>query len=101
MDRRCASAAEEFILLARQSRKVTLFGSNFAGCLDYSNLREIELSSGDYFLRLPVSRSRRLPDRPVDLAGIEPDVRIPDSESDPLGFAHEHLIRMDRRRDSR
>jgi hypothetical protein len=86
IDGKCASAAEEFLLLARQSRKVTLFGTNTSGCLDYSNVRPVPLPSGRFLLKVPISRSRRLPDDPVDRAGIGPDVPIPTSEDDPVGF---------------
>jgi hypothetical protein len=86
MDNRCASAAEEFLLLARQSRKVVLFGSNSRGCLDYSNVRKIPLPSGSRVLGVPMSRSRRLPQSPVDGHGIAPDVRLAEGERDPVGF---------------
>ena len=45
IDEKCASSTEEFLLMAAQSKKVTLIGSNTRGSLDYSNLRNIELPS--------------------------------------------------------
>lgn len=73
-----ASSAEQFILTAKFSAKVTLFGnSNTAGVLDYSNAISQDFPSKKYELIFPMTRSRRLPDHPVDNIGIAPDVRIP------------------------
>lgn len=73
-----ASSAEQFLLDAKQSTKVVLFGNeNTAGVLDYSNITPKELPSGKYNLWLPATRSRRLPDFPIDNIGIAPEVIIP------------------------
>jgi hypothetical protein len=73
-----ASSAEQFLLEARESKKVTLFGNcNTAGILDYSNAVPVEFPSGKYELNYPMTRSRRLPDHPIDNIGIAPDVIIP------------------------
>ncbi|MGC9470627.1 MAG: S41 family peptidase [Bacteroidales bacterium] len=73
-----ASAAEQFLLAARQSDKVILFGNNStAGVLDYSNITPNNLPSGNYQLWCPMTRSKRLPENPVDNIGIAPDVIIP------------------------
>jgi hypothetical protein len=85
INERCASSCEEFLLAARQSEKVKLFGRHTAGVLDYSNVLEFTLPSGKRTLRLPCTRSRRLPDSPIDGIGIQPDVVIslsPDWNSD-------------------
>ena len=72
------SSAEQFLLDAKPSSKVTLFGNqNTAGVLDYSNAVEVDLPSGKYYMRYPMTRSRRLPDNPIDNVGISPDVMIP------------------------
>ncbi|MCX6287998.1 MAG: S41 family peptidase [Bacteroidetes bacterium] len=72
------SSAEQFLLAAKTSSKVTLFGNtNTAGVLDYSNSIPIDLPSGKYYMRYPMSRSRRLPENPIDNIGISPDVIIP------------------------
>ena len=73
-----ASSAEQFILTAKQSSKVTLFGnSNTAGVLDYSNAVPVNLPSGKFELVYPMTRSRRLPENPIDNIGIAPDIIIP------------------------
>jgi C-terminal processing protease CtpA/Prc len=78
IDGRCASTTEQFLLEARQSKKVILFGQPSDGCLDYANVCFLMLPSGKFFLTMPTSRSRRLPKNPVDNIGIAPDVLIPD-----------------------
>jgi len=73
-----ASSAEQFILTANHSSKVTLFGNeNTAGVLDYSNVINENFPSKRYELIFPITRSRRLPDNPIDNIGIAPDIRIP------------------------
>jgi len=73
-----ASAAEQFLLTAQHSDKVTIFGNeNSAGILDYSNITPHELPSGKYNLWLPATRSGRLPENPIDNIGIAPDIIIP------------------------
>jgi len=73
-----ASSAEQFLLTAQQSDKVILFGNcNTAGVLDYSNTIPNTFPSNNYQLWCPMSRSKRLPDNPIDNIGIAPDVIIP------------------------
>lgn len=73
-----ASSAEQFLLAAKQSDKVILFGNcNTAGVLDYSNITPTPLPSGKYQLWCPMTRSKRLPKDPIDNIGIAPDIIIP------------------------
>jgi C-terminal processing protease CtpA/Prc len=78
MDSRCASSCEEFLLTVRQSFAVKLIGQPSRGSLDYSNLRPHDLPSGERVLRYAISRSERLPDLPVDPAGVQPDIYMPE-----------------------
>lgn len=79
------SAAEQFLLTAKHSSKVTLFGnSNTAGVLDYSNAISENFPSNKYSLTFPMTRSRRLPDNPIDNIGIAPDVYIPYAATEQL-----------------
>jgi hypothetical protein len=99
MDSECASTTEQFLLLARQSKKVTLFGQHSAGVLDYANVRLFTLPSGNCFLAIPTTRSRRLPKEPIDNIGIAPDVHIrnlssPQTSGDPaVEFVQNYLKR--------
>lgn len=89
------STGEEFLLLARQSRKTTLFGQrNSGGVLDFSNVIGMPTPSGRYMLRWATSRSLRLPEYPVDPDGIPPDVRIPEEVADPVAYAAKWLERQ-------
>lgn len=92
VDRRCASTCEQFVLDARQSRKVKVLGAaNTGGLLDYGNARTVGLPSGQRRLHVPFTRSRRLPAGPMDLVGIMPDVRVRRDEADPVAFALRYL----------
>ncbi|MDR1121636.1 MAG: hypothetical protein LBM08_12060 [Dysgonamonadaceae bacterium] len=72
------SSAEQFLLAAKESDKVVLFGNcNTAGVLDYSNITSNSLPSNNYQLWCPMTRSKRLPESPIDNIGIAPDVIIP------------------------
>jgi C-terminal processing protease CtpA/Prc len=90
-----ASSAEQFLLLARQSHKVTLFGKrNSAGVLDFANVVGMPTPSGRYQVYWGTSRSLRVPDDPVDPDGITPDIRIPEKVDDPVAFAKAWLDRQ-------
>ena len=79
------SSAEQFILEARESKKVVLFGNrNTAGVLDYSIRVNEDFPSGKYEFYWPMTRSRRLPEHPIDNIGIAPDVLIPFPETKQL-----------------
>lgn len=93
VDRGCASSCENFVLDARQSRKVTVFGAeNTRGMGDYGNVRATWLP-GWRRLRIPTSRSRRLPDEPLDNVGVAPDVRLPAGLTDAVEVVRCHLLR--------
>jgi len=77
VDGDCASACEAFLLTARQSFNVKLIGRRTFGSLDFSNVRPFALPSGGRLLWYATSRSLRIPDLPVDLAGIPPDIYLP------------------------
>jgi C-terminal processing protease CtpA/Prc len=77
IDRACGSSCEEFLLAVRQGVNVKLVGRATFGSLDYSNLLPHTLPSAERVLWYATSRSCRLPDLPVDLAGIQPDIYLP------------------------
>ena len=41
---------------------------------------------------MPMTRSRRLPETPLDAIGLAPDVRIPREEADPIAFARRYIL---------
>ncbi len=93
-DRGCGSTCEEFLLAARQSLSVKLVGRSSYGTLDYSNLRPYDLPSGARRLFYATSRSNRLPDFQVDVAGVQPDIYLP-LPADDAG-KKEELVKVQR-----
>ena len=67
------STAEQFILSAKQSRKVKFFGKKTGGALDVSNMVEAVSPTGDFLFEYCISRSLRIPEMAVDDMGIHPD----------------------------
>jgi hypothetical protein len=83
IDKKCASATEQFLLLAKQSKKTTIYGyENSGGALDYANLNTVFTPSGYWYATVPTTRSARLPKNPVDPNGIKPDVLVPKDVKD-------------------
>ncbi len=82
-----ASAAEELVVAARQSAKVLVVGAPTYGALDYSNVREQVLPSGERTAYVPTTRRQWLPAFSVDAAGLAPDVRVPEGVEDWPAFA--------------
>ncbi len=72
----CGSTTEQFLLGAKQSRKVILIGNTTAGVLDYSNVRQVDFSCMNHILGYPTTRSRRIPDNAIDNIGIKPNVSM-------------------------
>ncbi|MGE6352735.1 S41 family peptidase [Flavobacterium sp. NPDC079362] len=70
------STAEEFLLIARQSKKVKLFGTTTEGVLDISNMHFVDFPCKDLKLGYSLSKSLRIPDMEVDQKGIQPDFYI-------------------------
>jgi C-terminal processing protease CtpA/Prc len=76
---RNGSADEQFLITARQSQKVKIFGRPTGGALDISNMNEVESPDGKYMLRYGVSKSNRAPVYCIDGVGIQPDYFLDES----------------------
>ena len=77
MDKGCGSTAEEFLLAARQSKKVILMGQPSAGVLDYANMRGAKMQQLPYALYYATSRSRRVDiGEGIDNKGISPQILL-------------------------
>ncbi|WP_418981788.1 S41 family peptidase [Alistipes sp.] len=75
-----ASSGEQFVLDVRAcSSRTTIYGrDNTLGCLDFSNLRRVDLPCCKISCMIPMTRSYRVAEgRGIDRDGIAPDVRIP------------------------
>ena len=68
-----ASTTEQFLLAAKQSKKVKLFGVTTLGALDISNMASVESPCKEFELRYCLSRSMRIPGMTIDDIGLQPD----------------------------
>ncbi|HEX8394633.1 MAG TPA: S41 family peptidase [Longimicrobium sp.] len=91
VDGGCASSCEQLLLAAKQSRKVTIFGQNSAGVLDYANVADVPTMCPVVRMRWATSRSGRLPADPVDPDGIAPHVRLDPADLFPLDAVQKQL----------
>jgi hypothetical protein len=87
------STDEQFLLEAKQSFKVKLFGRPTKGVLDISNVNVITSPDGAFNLHYSMSKSLRLPAFPIDDIGIQPDFYLDHEieEGDWIGFVQNIL----------
>lgn len=71
-----ASTTEQFLLVAKQSKKVKLFGRTTEGVLDISNMYFVDSPSKNFKLSYSLTKSFRIPDMQIDGKGIQPDFYI-------------------------
>lgn len=77
-----ASTTEQFLLAAKQSTKVKLYGVTTEGMLDVSNMNFVESPCGNITLGYCLSKSYRIPHMAIDDIGLQPDYYIDDSIPD-------------------
>lgn len=70
------STDEQFLLEARQSKKVKLYGRTTKGGLDVSNLSLVHSPNKDFVLVYALSKSLRIPEMTIDDKGVQPDYYI-------------------------
>ncbi len=74
-----ASTTEQFILAAKQSKKVKLFGNTTFGALDVSNMNFVVSPCKEFQLGYCTSISFRIPEMAIDDIGLQPDYYIDDT----------------------
>ncbi|WP_254448810.1 S41 family peptidase [Spirosoma rhododendri] len=82
IDKDCGSSTEYFVYEGKQSRKVTTFGTNTHGVMDYGGDQNKALCDGTFNLAVPWSRTGWTRQFRIDNVGFAPDVRIPTTERD-------------------
>jgi len=78
VDENCASATEQFLLTARQSKKVKIFGRITYGSLDFSEITNRNSPCNDFVLYYAILKDVDVDDYPVDGIGIQPDFYLGD-----------------------
>ncbi len=79
IDKHNASTTEQFLLSAKQSKKVKLYGETTFGALDISEMNQIKSPDGNFMLSYCLTKSLRLPSFPIDNIGIQPDYFLDNS----------------------
>jgi hypothetical protein len=95
VDRHSVSAAEAFVLEARRSTRVTVFGEPTGGSIDYQNVSMSGVGAGRlrHWLGLPSSAaSDELPGRGFNAAGVPVDVSL-QGERDWIGAVQRYYRR--------
>lgn len=88
-----ASSAELFLLRAEQSKKVTLYGENTSGAVDYGEIVYANAPCNLYSINYPASKSTHSISRPLDNRGITPKVIIPPQITDWVEFVRKHKVK--------
>jgi hypothetical protein len=78
----CASSAEQFIIAAKQSKKVVIYGTHSGGVIDYGDVRHHDLPCKAFKVNIPTTRHNWVDRKPIDNVGIEPDGVIPEDVLD-------------------
>jgi len=86
-----ASSGEAFVLQVKQSKKVKILGIPTYGVVDYGSSGLFNFGCSNYKLRMPMWRSMRLPDYPIDNIGVQPDVYLDKSVKDWVKFTVDYL----------
>lgn len=83
----CGSSTEYFISMLRQSKKVTTYGANTIGMMDYEGMSNpTALPYSKFILTIPIAKSSWTDTRPIDQTGFAPDVPVKLPENEWIDF---------------
>jgi hypothetical protein len=91
VNRGTASAAEFFLFQAMQSKKVTIFGTNTRGALDYTEVALRTLPCPYFIFNCPMGRSDKISRPLIDNIGIKPNVLINKNNKDWVYFIQNYF----------
>lgn len=91
MNKESASSAELFLLQAKQSKKVKLFGTRSSGSINYLERVETQMPCKYFTLIYPPARLLRAEKEKANI-GIQPDVHIPVDAKDWIQFVKEYKL---------
>jgi hypothetical protein len=76
MNNRCASATENFLLTAKQSKKTKLYGTSSYGSFDISNMNSVVSPCKRIELHYAMTITKGFPEGRIDDIGILPDFNL-------------------------
>ena len=95
MDKAVASAGEAFILgLKETSDKVTLYGANTFGMIDYMNVNTLPIGDKTcdwYYFGYPTFFAKDIKTKPLNPTGIKPDIYVPANTPDWIVWVKDDL----------
>lgn len=77
-NRGCASTTEGFVLLAKESKKVTQFGENTSGAVSYGDWRQIQVPGLPIWVSCTTKKMTFFNGKDIECIGVEPDVKLDD-----------------------
>jgi hypothetical protein len=93
-DELCGSSTEYFFYLMKQSKKVTRYGRNTVGMMDYEGpTSRTALPCKTLILMMPVSKSSWADKNPIDKKGFSPDIKLNIPENQLIEFVSKDLKR--------
>jgi hypothetical protein len=97
MDKAVASAGEAFVMgIKSRSSKVTFYGTNTYGMIDYMNVNSIPIGDKScrwYYFSYPTFFSKTVKTNPVNPTGLKPDIYVPQNNPDWIEWVKNDLAK--------